>query len=132
MEGWISEQGRKLVEKTLVKISEQLKGSGNTNTPEPEELKEVRVKGKAIHPNNGLVCEKPIRRSTPNRTFHRYCSELWSIKANRMSLCPYCKQPIAPGDEITLFSTVPGWSHLFHATDEQVAMPGVQRLGGED
>ena len=123
---------KELAEKIFVKVSEQLKGSGNTNTPEREELKEVSVKGKAIHPTNGLVCEKPIRRSTPNRTFHRYCAELWSIEAARTSLCPYCKQAIQPGDEITLFAKVPGWSHLHHATDEAVVMPGVQRLGGEN
>jgi hypothetical protein len=101
--------------------NEVLHGSGNTNTPEPEDLKEeglkeIRVE---IHPTNGLRSTKPIpNRNRPNRTFHRYCSELWSIRAGRVSVCPYCKQAISPGEEITLFDSQSTWSHLYHATTE--------------
>ena len=124
---------RELAEKIFVKVSEQLKGSGCTNTPEREELKEVSVKGKAIHPTNGLTCVKPIRKSRPNVSFHRYSDQLWSIVAQRSSPCGYCDQRIDVGDEITLFNGVSTWAHLAHAVDEQAAMPGNARLevGGE-
>ena len=132
MEGWISEQGRKLVEKTFVKITEQLKGPGCTNSPEPSELKGIRAYKPQVTPVNGLRSEPPIRRQTPNKSFHRYGPELWSIVAQRSSLCPFCQKEIQAGQLITVFETVGGWSHLEHALTE--AMPGNARLevGGED
>ncbi|MCJ7505584.1 hypothetical protein MUP05_03810 [Candidatus Bathyarchaeota archaeon] len=117
------------LQKTFAKISSQvLTGIGITNSPEPEELKEIRVRKPEVTPSNGLRCEKPIRRQTPNETFHRYCAELWSIRAKRPSVCPYCKQTVNPGDEITLFEKVGGWSHLYHATDQEATMPETMRL----
>jgi hypothetical protein len=109
--------------------NEVLYGSGNTNTPEPEELRGLKETRLEVRPVNGLHSVKPIRRrQAPNRTFHRYCPELWSIRANRLSVCPYCRQAIKPGDEITLFESVEGWAHLSHAVSE--AMPNTRRLGG--
>jgi len=106
----------------MAKIATQiLGGSGSTNSPEPEEIKEagIQIYKPQLTPSNGLRSEKPIRRpSGPNRSFHRYCAELWSIQAKRASRCSYCKEAIQPGDEITLFETVGGWCHLHHATDE--------------
>jgi len=120
---------RSLVEKTIAKVTEQLRGSGSTNTPEPEELKGIRVYKPQVTPSNGLRSEPPIRkRETPNQTFHRYCTELWSIKASRTSICPYCKRPIQIGEEITVFAKVRGWSHLSHAVDEELVMQEVKRL----
>lgn len=114
----------------LQKVAESvLHGSGNTNTPEPEELKGLRDYRPQVHPNNDLTCVKPIRQRTPNRTFQRYCPELWSIRATRLSVCPRCKGAIRPGEEITLFNKIPGWSHLHHATDEGLVMSDTQRLG---
>ena len=118
------------LQKTLAKISSQvLTGIGITNSPEPEELKEIRVYKPQLTPSNGLRSEKPIRRpSGPNRTFQRYCPELWSIEAKRPSICPYCKQTVNLGEEITLFEKVGGWCHLYHATDQEATMPGNVRL----
>jgi hypothetical protein len=116
----------------MAKIATQiLGGSGSTNSPEPEEIKEagIRVYKPQLTPSNGLRSEKPIRRPNgPNRTFHRYCSELWAIKATRTSRCPYCKQPIIPGDEISLFEKVHGWAHLSHAVNQEATMPENVRL----
>jgi len=116
---------------TLGKVMEQLRGPGCTNTPEPEEIKEsgIREYKPQVHPNNALISVKPIRQRRPNRTFQRYCPELWSIIATRLSVCPHCKGAIRPGEEITLFEKVPGWSHLFHATDEVLVLSNNRRLG---
>ena len=110
----------------LGKVMEQLRGPSCTNTPAKESG--IRVYKPQLSPVNGLRCEKPVRKPQPNRTFHRYCTELWSIKAARASLCPYCKQSIQPGEEITLFEKVGGWSHLHHATQEEALMPQNRRL----
>ena len=116
-------------QRTFAKIVSQVLTIGNTNSPEPEELKGIRVYKPQLTPSNGLRSEKPIRRpSGPNRTFHRYCAELWSISAKRPSICPYCKQAVNPGDEITLFEKMGGWSHLYHATDQEATMPEIMRL----
>lgn len=109
--------------------NEVLHGSGNTNTPEPEELEGLKETRLEVRPTNGLRSIKPIRRrQAPNRTFHRYCPELWAIRAAHLSVCPYCRQAIRPGDEITLFDSVQGWAHLSHAVTE--ALPDTGRLGG--
>jgi hypothetical protein len=104
------------------KISEEVRlGSGSTNTPEPEELKEVYPQKKDIAPvSPEFECVKPIRNPNRlNRTFHRYTAELWSIRAGKYGLCPVCKRAIVPREEITLFKkAMLSWAHFSHALDE--------------
>ena len=119
------------LQRTFAKITSQVLTIGNTNSPEPEEIKEsgIHVYKPQVTPSNGLRSETPIRRpSGPNRTFQRYCPELWSIQAKRPSVCPYCKQAVNPGDEIMLFEKMGGWCHLYHATDQETTMPENVRL----
>ena len=102
----------------LSKVADEiLHGSGIGITPEPEELLGITTNRPDVHPTHNIVCIKPVRRSRPNPSFHRYSAELWSIEAMRSSKCPMCGKPIMPGEEITLFDGVPNWSHFSHAID---------------
>lgn len=104
----------------LQKIAnEVLHGSGNTNTPEPEELLEIQEAPLTVKPNGILHSIKARRqRPTGNRSFHKYAGDLWSIKAARLGVCAVCQEPIQVGQEITLFSEGQGWAHMNHAVDQ--------------
>ena len=104
----------------LQKIAnEVLYGSGNTNTPEPEELLGLQEIQPTVLPNGTLHSIKAHRqRPTGNRTFHKYAGDLWSIKAARLGICMVCQAVIHPGEEITMFTGTPGWAHMTHAIDQ--------------
>ena len=104
------------------KMSEEVRlGSGSTNTPEPYELKEVKPQKKDIAPiSPEFQCVKLVKNPYhPNRTFHRYSPELWSIRAMKYGRCPICKHPIMPREEITLFKKSLNWAHFSHALDQR-------------
>ena len=100
-------------------VNEVLHGSGCTNTPEPEEVKEEGLRAVKLQVTAVIPCVKP--RPNPgrfNRTFHRYGPDLWSIKAHREGVCSICKQAISVNQEITLLEKSAFWAHFNHAIDE--------------
>ena len=99
--------------------SEVLRGSGNTNSPEPEELAEIRVEPVRVKTNGKLhSIQARLQRRGGNRTFHKYAGDLWSIRANRRGLCVVCGDRILVNEEITLFAEGQGWAHMNHAVDQ--------------
>jgi len=113
------------------KMSEEVRlSSGVTNTPEPEELKEmgrVPQKEEMVPLSPDLECVKPIR--NPNRanpTFHRYSPELWSIRAMKLGVCPVCKLPVRPRQEITLTKKSASWMHFSHCIEPSAPIEKVE------
>jgi hypothetical protein len=104
----------------IEKLRKELFTSGCLNTPEPEELKEIRVEGEIVKANGAFHSIKAKRqRPTGNPTFHKYKgSDLWSIKAGRIGACAVCHDIITVGQEITLFDAAQGWAHMSHAVDQ--------------
>ena len=104
----------------LTKVGYEVRwSSGNTNAPEPEELKEIVVNAPRVSTNSSLHSIKAkLQRRGGNRTFHKYAGDLWSIEANKVGRCASCSGKIMPGQEITLFQGVQGWCHFIHAVDQ--------------
>ena len=105
------------------KMSEEVRlGSGVTNTPEPEELKEmgrVPQREEMVPLSPEFVCQKPIRNpNRPNKSFHRYNDQLWSIRAMKYGRCSLCKKAIMPRQEITLVKKSVTWVHFDHSVSQ--------------
>lgn len=101
------------------KLHKEVWTSGCMNTPEPEELTEIKASPPCVKANSDLHSIKAkLQRRGGNPTFHKYTGDLWSIRASRPSPCALCADPIERGQEITLFNGRHGWAHMSHAVDQ--------------